>query len=305
MSKRVVIFGGSGFIGSHVADILTDAGYHVVIYDKKKSSYLRDTQEIIMGDVLDLTRVKEAVKDADYVYNFSGIADIGEAKIDPLQTIKMNILGNSHILEAARLNNVKRFIFASSLYVYSELGSFYRSSKQACELIIEDFHKKYGLDYTILRYGSLYGGRADDHNFIHRAIKQALLEGKVTRKGNGEEIREYIHVLDAARCSVEILSDEYKNQIAMITGLQKTKIKDLLNMIKETLGDKVVIEYVDDTDDEHYTTTPYTFKPRVAQNYALNKYCDLSEGVLGVFHSVHEELTKQNKCLQIDFQNLK
>lgn len=305
MFGKVVIFGGSGFLGSHVADFLSNAGHKVVIFDKKLSPYLGKNQQMVLGDILDLDLVKKTVQGADYVYNFAGIADIGEAKVDPLQTIKMNILGNSHILEAARLNNIKRFIFASSLYVYSELGSFYRSSKQACELIAEDFHKKYGLNYTILRYGSLYGSRADDHNFIHRAVKQALLEGKVTRKGNGEEIREYIHVQDAARCSVEILSKEYENKIVMVTGLKETKIKDLLNMINEILGEKLTIEYLDEIDEEHYTTTPYTFKPRGAQKYISHKYSDLGEGVLEVIRYLHEDLTKKEKCLQIDFESLK
>ena len=101
-------------------------------------------------------QVNEAVQNSQYIYHFAGLADINEAKVKPVKTITSNILGTTIILEACRINNVDRFIFASTIYVYSELGSFYRSCQQACELIIENYFDEYNLNYTILRYGSLY-----------------------------------------------------------------------------------------------------------------------------------------------------
>ncbi|GAH83439.1 unnamed protein product, partial [marine sediment metagenome] len=176
---------------------------------------------MIVGNILDRKVVEEAVRGCDVVYNFAGVADIEEAHKKPIETVESNILGNTTILEACRLKQVKRFVFASTVYVYSDAGSFYRSSKQACELITENYNEVFGLPYTILRYSSLYGPRADERNWVRQILKQAITESKITRYGDGEEIREYIHVEDAAQCSVRILSKEYENQRIIIAGHQQ------------------------------------------------------------------------------------
>ena len=77
------------------------------------------------------------------------------------------------------------------------MDRLYRSSKQSCELPLENYQKEFNLNFTILRYGSLYGSRANDFNFIRNSIRQALLEGIIVRNGNGEEIRDYINIVDA------------------------------------------------------------------------------------------------------------
>lgn len=300
---KVVVFGGSGFLGSHVADVLTDEGYDVTIYDIRPSPYLRNAQKGIVGDILDNAKVEEAVKDSDVVYNFAGVADINDASRKPLESVKCNILGNSIILEACRKAKIKRFVFASSLYVYSKMGSFYRSTKQACELLIENYHEVFGLPYTILRYGSLYGPRADDNNFIHRVIKQALTEGVIVREGDGEEIREYIHVLDAAKGSVDILSEEFAGQHVILTGQQQMKIKDIFMMIKEMLDNKVNIDFLPAGKNHHYEITPYSFAPRIGKRLANRTYLDLGQGILDVIHALYNEgnsLPVQNEIIVND-----
>ncbi len=287
---KAIVFGGSGFLGSHVADALTNAGYKVIIYDLKPSPYLMKSQEMVVGDILDQDRVEESVKGCEVVYNFAGIADIDEASQKPLESVKFNILGNSIILEACRKANIKRFVFASSLYVYSKAGSFYRSTKQACELLIENYHEIFSLNYTILRYGSLYGPRSNENNVIYRYIKQALTDGKITRYGDGEELREYIHVIDAARGSVEILSEEFKNQHVIITGQQQMKVNDLLLMIKEMLDNKIELEYMPANESFHYEITPYSFAPRIGKRLTNKTYLDLGQGILDVIQSLYKQL---------------
>lgn len=287
---KVAIFGGSGFLGSHVADALTGAGYDVVVYDIKPTPHLKSSQKMIVGDVLDEGKVKETVEGCSYVYNFAGIADIHEASQNPMKSVKINILGNTVILEACRMVGVKRFIFASTLYVYSKAGFFYRSTKQACELIIENYREIYGMPYTILRYGSLYGPRSDPRNGLYHILKQALSEKKIVREGDGEEIREYIHVLDAARGSVEILSEEFINQYVIITGHQQTKIKDLLLMIKEMLNNEIEIEYKPPSFNYHYEITPYSFSPKIGKKLISHSYFDLGQGILDSLNSIYKEL---------------
>ena len=205
----------------------------------KSSKYLKNNQKMHIGDILDKDSVDSAVKGKDYVFHFAGLADINESRTKPVETVTNNILGTTNILESCRKRNVKRLIFASTIYVYSDLGSFYRSSKQACELIIENYKEEYDLNYSILRFGSLYGRRANDFNFIRNAILQAIKSGRIERKGDGSEIRDYIHVKDAAKASVEILNDKFKNSHIMIKGLQTIKVRELLMMINEILGNKI------------------------------------------------------------------
>lgn len=287
---KAVVFGGSGFLGSHVADALDEAGYKVVVYDIKPSPYLRKSQSMITGDILDQKKVDTAVKDCDIVYNFAGIADIEEANKKPLESVRCNILGNSILLEASRKAGVKRFVFASTLYVYSKAGAFYRSTKQACELLIENYHEIFKLPYTILRYGSLYGPRTNEKNFIHIIIKQALTENKISRYGDGKEIREYIHVRDAARGSVEILADEFVNQHVILAGNQQMKVRDLLYMIKEMLGNKVEVEFLPSKESTHYEITPYSFAPKIGRRLLSKTYLDLSQGILETIYDTYKQI---------------
>jgi len=286
---KACVFGGSGFLGSHVADVLSNRGYDVCIFDARPSSYLKDGHEMIAESILDKAEVEKAIKGCDVVYNFAGIADIDEAKHKPIETVEINILGNTIILDACKTHDVSRFVFASSVYVYSDSGSFYRSSKQACELIIENFHESYGLPYTILRYGSLYGPRSDERNWIFRILKQAITEGKITREGDGEELREYIHVEDAARCSVDILSSEFENEYVILTGYQQLKIKDLMIMIREMLGNRIELEFLPSKSNVHYEITPYSFTPRIAKKLVSDHYLDMGQGLLQCLKDIYKK----------------
>ena len=174
MKEEAIVYGGSGFLGSYVADALSDAGYKVRIFDVVSSPHLRPDQEMIQGDILDLQAVKKAAEGCSYVYNFAGIADIAKAAERPVDVTTVNVLGNVHTLEAAVACKAKRFVFASTVYVFSDQGSFYRVSKQAGERYVEAYSEKHDLDYTILRYGSLYGRRASEWNVIYRLVLQAL-----------------------------------------------------------------------------------------------------------------------------------
>ena len=288
--KKIVVFGGSGFLGSHVSDELTRNNYDVFIFDLNQSPYLLRNQKMVVGNILDRNLVRDTIKGSFAVYHFAAIADIKEARDNPIDTVSYNVLGTAYILDACREFNVKRFIYSSTIYVYSEHGSFYRSSKQACELFIENYQKEYDLTFTILRYGSLYGSRANDFNFIKNCIREALLNNKIIREGNGEEIRDYINILDAAVASVEALSDEYENSYLMITGSQTMKVKDLLMMIKEIFNDEIEIEYLDKSFQSHYKITPYSFKPKVAKKLAPRNYHDLGQGILDSIYNIYQEL---------------
>ncbi len=289
-SKKILITGGSGFLGSHVADAFSDSGYLVTIFDKKESSWRRKNQKFIKGDILDEKKVGEVIKNFDAVLHFAGASDIDEANKDPLNTIKSNIIGTSNILEACSKSKISRLIFASSIYVYSDHGGFYRSTKQACELLIENYYKEKKLNFTILRFGSLYGRRANRFNWINNIIYQALTKNKMERHGSGDEIRDYIHVFDAAKACVSILDEKFKNKYVMLKGSQTIKIKDLMKMIKEIINKNIKIKFLPQINEEHYEITPYSFRPRTALKYIADTQMDLGEGVLDTVYEVYKKI---------------
>lgn len=278
--KKALVCGGSGFLGSHVCDALTEAGYGVRIFDRQPSPYLQKEQEMIIGDLLDGEALAKAARGCSAIYNFAGVMDIDESRLRPLETLRTNILGNANILEAARAAKAERFVLASTVYVYSRSGSFYRVSKQACEQTTETYHEEFGLGYTILRYGSLYGRRADARNGIYRLLHAALTEGRVSYGGTGNELREYIHVEDAARLSVEALKPEFANTHLLLTGNHSMRVSDLMEMIHEILGGKIALEYAKKPVSGHYNVTPYDFHPRIGKKLVSPMYTDMGQGLL-------------------------
>ncbi|MBJ13552.1 MAG: NAD-dependent epimerase [Candidatus Marinimicrobia bacterium] len=291
-----VVFGGSGFLGSHVADELSRNGHKVIIYDLEKSQYITKNQDMVIGDLHDKELVNKTIKGADNVFHFAGVSDIGLARKNPELTYKDNIFGTLNLLEASKSNRVNRFVFASSMYVYSELGSFYRSSKQACEMLIKNYLEEFQLNFSILRFGSLYGPRANNFNFIRNAIEEALVNNQINRKGTGKEIRDYIHVMDAAKAAVKILDSEFENEYILIKGNETMKVSHILSTINEILGGEVKIRYSkEDHYDAHYSLTPYSFRPNSARQVQLESYFDLGQGLLEAAYDIYESLEKEKK----------
>jgi len=294
IKKKVLVTGGAGFLGSHVADALSDHGYEVTILDVKESPYLRNDQNMIICDILDFKKLKDIINNFDIVYHFAALSDLDVCLSNPIATIKYNILGTVNLLEICRDTDIKRFIFASTAYVFSDSGGFYRASKQASESYIELYHKLYDLNYTILRYGSLYGPRADEHNSIYKMLKQALYEGKITYHGTGDELREFVHVIDAARSSVEILKQHFENEALMITGIDSLKYKELLDMIKEMLNNKINIEIKPSVRKAHYKITPYNFNPKPGKKLTVNPHIDMGQGLLQCMTEIYNILNNGN-----------
>lgn len=292
---KTLVFGGSGFLGSHVADILSDNGHEVTIFDKKESKYIREDQKIIKGDILNSSDIEKVLKEKyDYIYNFAGLADLNHSIDNPKQTFEMNVLGNINILDAIKDNPPKRFIYASTVYVYSENGSFYGISKKASEKVLEEYSKNYNIDFTIIRYGSVYGSRSDDSNRIYRLVHEALKDQKITFKGDGSEVREYINVRDAAQLSFEILSDKYKNQNLILTGLERHTYRELLDMIGEIFNNKVKITFENVKYQGHYKVTPYSYNPTVGKKIVANPYTDFGQGLLELIQEVEKRMNEGN-----------
>ena len=289
---KACVIGGSGFLGSHVCDHLTGAGYAVGILDRVASPWLHSDQQMLVGDLLDEAMLDQSIAGCDVVYNFAAIADLDRALATPIDTARVNVLGNVLVLDACLRHNVRRFVYASTVYVYSREGGFYRCSKQAAEHYVEEYQRAYGLDYTILRYGSLYGPRSDNSNGLFRIVQAAVETGVIRYEGSPEAMREYIHVDDAARASVAALGPEFCNVSVVLTGQEAMRVFDLLQMLAEILGVTAPVEFVEAHYEGHYVRTPYAYQPKLGRKYVPPLHVDLGQGLLQLIGEI--QMAKDN-----------
>ena len=284
---KVIILGGSGFIGSHVADELSKKGHKVTIFDKKKSKWLRKNQKMLVGDILNYDALSNAIRNNQIVYNFAAISDLDRAMHEPLISARINILGTVQALNLCRKYKVKRFIHASSIYATSSQGGFYSCSKRAADDYVEEFNKIYKLNYTILRFGSVYGLRSDKSNGLRRIIDKAIWQRKIVYLGNKRTVRKYINVLDVAKACTEVLKNSYKNKCVILTGKNPIKINELLKFLAKTLNINSKIIFKDEkASTGHYIKTPNLYKVKKGRGLLLRSRINFHEGLLSLIQNI-------------------
>ena len=279
MKKVYLVTGAAGFLGSHVADFLTFKKNTVILFDKKKSKYKKQNQKMIVGNINKLKDLQKALKKVNTVFHFAASADLNYSNETPFETIESNIIGTINVLKSCLKNRVKKIVFASSIYARSEQGGIYSTSKLSSEMIIEKICKKFGLKYVILRFGTIYGERANSFNTVQNYINKAKVNKKISRESKGNEVRSYIHVKDVARITYKSLNKVYENNYYNIFGNKKILVKNLLNRIKKYVP-KLKIKYSKkDNRKYNYKINPFTYKIREGKNLKLKKYISLDEGI--------------------------
>lgn len=285
---NVLVTGGSGFLGSHICDALSETNQKLVIFDKVDSVFRKGNQEMVVGDILDIKKLMKVMKRIDIVYHLAALADINITWNNPRETMKVNVLGTTNVLEAMRLNGVKKIIFASTIYAESYTGGLYRVSKYTGERLVEAYHKYCGIKYVILRFGTLYGTRAKDNNSIKGLLKQAL-KGKIDYYGTGKEVREYIHVRDAAKICADLLDDKYLCDTLILTGYYKYRLTEILDMINEILGSKIKIQYYPKDNKAHYEQTPYAYVDRRPKRVIPEHHSDFGGSLVEIMEEINEK----------------
>ena len=289
--KNVLVFGGFGFLGSYLVNELSNRGYNVTVADIIDKEDRLDGVGYIDCDIVVREDVEKVFNQGNYntVYNLAGFANLDDAIQFPIKTIELNVIGNMHILEACIKNNIDKFIYASSAYAMSNKGSFYGISKLASEKIIEEYHNRHNLPFVILRYGSVYSERSFGNNYVYNLVKKAVLENKIDHRGDGNEIREYIHAADAAKLSVDVIeNDEFNNLHVILTGMERIKRSELFEMINEIMNNSVTIKYADSGSKHHYKFTPYSFQPSVSKKLVANPHIDMGQGLLECVRAVYK-----------------
>lgn len=255
-----LVTGGSGFLGSHLADELSERGHKVTIFDKKKSRWLKKNQRMIVGDLNNISQVEKAIKSCNYVFHFAGLSDLNEALFKPKDSAINNIVGTIKLLKLCLKHKVKRFVYSSSIYVLSDQGGFYRVSKKAAEEYIDEFSKRLKLKFTILRFGTIYGTRSNNENGVRKIIYNSIKTGNVSYNGSSRSERRYIHVKDAAKVTSKILKKKYENKYINVYGSKKIKVKEFLKKIKKILKIKKKIKFKNKKILGHYVSNPSTYK---------------------------------------------
>ena len=279
MQKKFLVTGASGFLGSHIADLLTQKNNKVLLFDRKISKYKKKNQKMIIGDINSSKDLDKATKNINTVFHFAASADLNHSNRKPFETIESNIIGTVKILKACLKNNVKKIIYASSIYARSEQGGIYSTSKLSSEMIIEKICKKFNLKFVILRFGTVYGERANNFNTVQNFINDARSKNKIFRETKGNEIRSYIHVKDVAKITYKCIQKKYDNKYYNIFGDRKVIVKKLLNTIKKNIPGLKIFYSKKDKKMYNYKKDPFTYKLRAGKQLKLNRYISLEEGI--------------------------
>lgn len=230
MSKKILITGGTGFIGGYVYRHFRHIGYEVYNYDIN-GDYSDDG--LIHGSILDYNAVKEAAELADVIFHFAGFSNINHVKAYPRECIELNIMGTTNFLEALRVKGQGKFIFASSVYANSSYGHFYTTSKFASELICENYTKLYGIPTAILRIGTVYGERSRYEDVVSIFVKKAIKGEQITIHGSGDQVRHFIHGEDVAEACKRIVERDLYGKTFVLAASKGTSIRELAETVKD------------------------------------------------------------------------
>ncbi|HEY7077385.1 MAG TPA: NAD-dependent epimerase/dehydratase family protein [Solirubrobacteraceae bacterium] len=249
---RVLVTGGAGFIGSHVVDRLLAAGHRPSIFDLRSSPY-HDRRRVpaVAGDLSDLDRLTKAMDGCDVVIHLAAAADVGEVEKAPLEAEARNARGTAHVLEAARRAEVKRVVYASTIWVYSDAGEpmvdesvalrppahFYTATKLAGELYCRSYRELYGLEYTVLRFGIPYGPRARPAAVVPTFVGKALAGEPLTVAGDGRQSRRFVYVEDLAEGVVKALCPTAADRVYNLVGSEDVTIAEIAETVRELVGD--------------------------------------------------------------------
>jgi UDP-glucose 4-epimerase len=252
---RVLVTGGSGFIGSHVVDKLAEAGFEPRIYDLEPSSHHEPgSVETVVGNLLDNEALESAMEDCDAVVHLAAYADVGVVAEQPVSAEECNAGGTMAVLEAARATGT-RVVYGSTIWVYGASGDgvinedspiglpdhLYTASKLAGEMYCTSYAELYDVPITILRFGIPYGPRARPSAVIPIFVSKALRGEALTIAGDGLQTRRFVYVEDLANGVVAAVERGEEGRVYNLAGDETVTIRELAEVVSGLVGDTEIV----------------------------------------------------------------
>jgi UDP-glucose 4-epimerase len=260
MSKKVLVTGGAGFIGSNIAEELVRAAHEVVVIDNLSTSSLENLRDLrtmrnftfVQGSITDLSLLKQVMEDVDCVFHQAAIPSVQRSVEDPLATNEANSTGTLNVLIAARDCGVDKVIYASSSSVYGDTPTLpkreamtptpkspYAVSKLAGEYYCRVFSEVYGLKTVCLRYFNVYGPRQDPYSeyaaVIPRFITRMLARTPPIIYGDGTQTRDFSFVRDVATANLQAMERTVEGVFNIASG-ERISINELATIVMELIG---------------------------------------------------------------------
>ena len=253
---KALVTGGAGFIGSHIVDRLLNDGHEVIVLDDFSTGHRSNLPEdgaltVIDGDISNVNIVNQCMEGIDWVFHKAAVASVSKTVNDPVGSSAVNYQGTLHLLEAARSNNVKRFVFASSAALYGDEPTLpkvetmcpvalspYAVDKLASEFACGMYTKLYGLETICLRYFNVYGPKQDPSSPYSGVI--SIFTDKLKKKeiptiyGDGEQTRDFVFVSDVVEANMKAAtSKDGIGQYYNIATGNKITLNELLRVLSE------------------------------------------------------------------------
>src|SRR4051794_34183153 len=256
MALRVLVTGGSGFIGSHVVGVLLLPRHGPVNFDRAESPYHSPGDlETVRGEATDVEAMAAAMDGCDAVIHLAAMADVNDVQADPVGAEEANSHATLAVLEAARRAGVGRVVYGSTIWVYSDCSStavcertllpppahLYTATKLAGELYCRSYAELYGVEYTVLRFGIPYGPRARDATVLAAFTRKALAGEPLTVAGSGDQTRRFVYVEDLADGVVRAVAPVAAGRSYNLAGTETTTILEIAEAVREFVGDAEIV----------------------------------------------------------------
>ncbi len=262
---KVVVAGGAGFIGSHVAQHYSDKGYKVVVIDNLRSGKIRNLEVInnlqfINKSVTEIEEVFRAVEGADYIFNFAALVSVPESIEKPYECVNINVNGILNLLEAAKKYKIKKVIHISSAAVYGDDPELpkrvtmkpapktpYSITKLDGEYYCNMYSEQFGLKTTTLRFFNVFGERQDPKSQYAAAvpifIEKALKNEDITIYGDGLQTRDFIYVKDIVQACVLAAESPMQTGLFNVAYGKTITILEIAELIIKLTGSQSKINF--------------------------------------------------------------
>jgi UDP-glucose 4-epimerase len=248
---RVLVTGGSGFIGSHVLDVLARRGDEPINFDLVPSRHhAPGVHQTIIGDLTDREATRRAVRGCGAVIHLAAVADVTHVVADPIRADRVNVHGTQMILEAARSEGIDRVLYGSTIWVYGDAHGdepdeetplaqpthLYTATKLAGEMYTRSYNSLYEGRHTVLRFGIPYGPRARPAAVVPSFVVRAQRGEALTIAGDGRQARQFVYVEDLAEGIAAALSTTAAGRTYNLVGTEETSVRQIADAVRDVVA---------------------------------------------------------------------